>query len=106
MICMYVGIHLCSCVCYMNIYILLHTYRVDRSSPSKHLMQWSKQEVSEFIEMLGFATAAENFLSNGVDGEQLLTLTSEDLLYDLDVKKYEHRRAISDAIFYLKSKWM
>lgn len=56
------------------------------------------QDVSAWLEQLGFPEYVQAFVINEIDGQVLKTLTSEELRDDLGVTNLRHRRDILDAI--------
>jgi len=64
------------------------------SDATKHITEWSIEEVADWIESLGFGSVRSIFVENYISGAELVDLTNEELKEDLGVAALGARKAI------------
>jgi hypothetical protein len=63
--------------------------------PFKELRHYDVDDVAIWLGCIGLGTKAEAFREHAVDGDMLLTLTTEDLTGDLDMSNLQARKVLT-----------
>lgn len=72
------------------------TVAIPENAPSSKLV--SVSDVQKWLSEIGYSQYSKQLLDNEVNGAILITLTSDELRDDLDIKNLRHRRDLLSAI--------